>query len=93
MEERNMKQEARAQSLTLAVLSLIVNLYGFTVFIAVPYYNWQYARDHTLRDWLIWGEVIPTAKAFAWPYFVMQNVESHEVERHPGRLHKNKSLM
>jgi hypothetical protein len=50
-----MKLEARAlaRSLVLTVFSVMVNLYVFSVFIAVPYYNWQYAREHTFRDWLI----------------------------------------
>jgi hypothetical protein len=46
------------------------------VFIAVPYYNWKYARQHTFRDWLIWGEIAPTVEGFGWPYFALRGAKS-----------------
>jgi hypothetical protein len=71
-----MKRGAHAASVALTVLSIIVNLYVFSVFIAVPYYNWQYAREHTFRDWLIWGEITPTIEGFGWPYFAIRGPRS-----------------
>lgn len=38
--------------------------------LALPYYNWQYARDHGFVKWLLLGNIVPTAKALAWPYFM-----------------------
>ncbi|OGW60185.1 MAG: hypothetical protein A2Y48_07695 [Nitrospirae bacterium RIFCSPLOW2_12_42_9] len=35
-----------------------------------PYYNWQYAKTHGFIKWFLFGEVVATAKAMAWPYFV-----------------------
>jgi hypothetical protein len=44
--------------------------FGLVGFVFVPYYNWQYAREHGFVDWLFFGEIVPTAKAAVWPYFV-----------------------
>ena len=38
--------------------------------IMVPYYNYQFARDHGFLSWFLLGEIVPTAKALVWPYFV-----------------------
>ncbi len=55
------------QKLIKGVLSLyfIAALLFFT-----PYYNWQYAKTYGFMKWLFFGEVVATAKAVAWPYFV-----------------------
>jgi hypothetical protein len=34
------------------------------------YYNWEYANKHGFMSWLTLGQIVPTAKAFVWPYFV-----------------------
>ena len=36
------------------------------------YFNWRYARDHGFVSWIFSGEVVATAKAFAWPYWTRQ---------------------
>jgi hypothetical protein len=61
-------------------IALILNLYAISLMVSIPYYNWQYAREHSFSDWLIWGEFAPTVKAFAWPYFAMQRAKSREME-------------
>lgn len=38
--------------------------------IFVPFYNWQFAKDNGFVKWLVFGEVVPTAKAIVWPYFI-----------------------
>jgi hypothetical protein len=53
-----------------AVASLVVGLYFVSVFVFVPYYNWQFARDHGFLAWFFFGEIIPTGKALVWPYFM-----------------------
>jgi hypothetical protein len=53
-------------------LSLALSLYMATVGIAVAYYNWQYARENGFARWAIFGEIVPTAKAIAWPYFALR---------------------
>jgi hypothetical protein len=55
------------------VLSVVFGLY-ITV---LPYYNWQYAREHGLAEWLAFGEIIPTYKALAWPYFAFFQSSEH----------------
>ena len=42
----------------------------------VPYYNWQYAQSNGFLSWVFFGELVATAKAFAWPYFVLSGAQS-----------------
>jgi len=57
------------------VRSALVFVFGLYLAIAgiffVPYYNWQYAREHGFMSWLYLGEIIATGKALAWPYFML----------------------
>jgi hypothetical protein len=52
------------------LLSLILSLYLATVGLAATYYNWEYVRAHGFLPWAFFGEIVPTAKALVWPYFV-----------------------
>jgi len=53
------------------IISGIFGLYFIAAFMVfTPYYNWQYAKTHGFMKWLLFGEVVATAKAVAWPYFV-----------------------
>jgi hypothetical protein len=65
--------DATFKSLALGVFNFICSIYVISVMIAAPYYNWQYMREHTFADWLVWGEIAPTAKALVWPYFVLHS--------------------
>lgn len=60
--------------------SFIIVGYSFTIMFFIPYYNWQYAKNNGFAKWLLLGEIVPTAKAFAWPYFVFfksSNLPNH----------------
>jgi hypothetical protein len=37
--------------------------------IAVPYFNWCYARDKGFVSWLFFGEIVATAQAMIWPVY------------------------
>ena len=53
------------------VITGILGLYFIAAFVVfTPYYNWQYAKTHGFIKWLVFGEIVATAKAVAWPYFV-----------------------
>jgi hypothetical protein len=59
-------------------------LYFITAFMFfTPYYNWQYAKTHGFMKWLLFGEVVATAKAVAWPYFMF--VKSGGTVSHVGK--------
>lgn len=49
--------------------SFFLQVWLIGVMLSVPYYNWQYAREHGFMSWLFLGEVVATAKGFVWPYF------------------------
>jgi hypothetical protein len=56
----------------LVVAAIVVLLgYSLVAFLMLPYYNWQYAKEHGFVAWFLFGEVVATGKAIAWPYFVV----------------------
>jgi len=63
---------------------LILYLIGFSF--SAMYFNWQYAKKHGFMRWLILGEVVSTAEAFAWPYFLVaeavkyKNVDGYKID-------------
>lgn len=44
---------------------------GLALLIFAPYYNYAYARDNGFLKWLCFGEIVATAKATVWPYFLL----------------------
>jgi hypothetical protein len=60
-----------------SILIVVVQIYFLTaIFIAVPYFNWQYAREHGFASWVAFGEIIATAKACVWPVYVVAGSRS-----------------
>lgn len=49
---------------------------GLASLIFAPYYNYVYARDNGFMRWLLFGEVVATAKAIVWPYFLLASSSS-----------------
>lgn len=41
--------------------------YVIGIVLAMPYYNWIYARDHGFLKWVFFGEIVATVKAVIWP--------------------------
>jgi hypothetical protein len=74
------------KSVAMGALMLACHLYVFSVFVAASYYNWQYAREHGFADWLVWGELTPTAKGFVWPYFAFQSTKPGTTNASIGAL-------
>ena len=60
------------------ILAVVVGLYMLATMVAVPYFNWQYAKEHGFMRWLFLGEFVATAKGFAWPYFVVTRLSTAE---------------
>lgn len=55
------------------IATLLYSIYIIGFVIMLPYYNWQFARDNGFIAWLLLGEIAPTGKAIAWPYFVAKS--------------------
>jgi hypothetical protein len=67
-------------------LLLLFGLYfAVTGIVFVPYYNWQYAREHGFVAWLFLGEVMATTKALAWPYFMLAGAPARNATAKPFR--------
>lgn len=70
---------------------LLIYFWG-SFLIAAPYYNWQYAKTHGFMDWLLFGEVVSTIKAFGWPYHLYiarQQEEAHFLANTPELTEEN----
>jgi hypothetical protein len=52
------------------ILTAFLGLYLLSLSVFVPYFNWTHDRDHGLLQWVLFGEVVASAKAVLWPYFV-----------------------
>jgi len=46
--------------------------------ISFPYYNYIYAKDHGFLNWILLGEIVPTAKAAVWPFFAYKHFLPNE---------------
>lgn|GEM_PF-2281267 len=55
-----------------SLFSILLSGYLLTVFLAVPYYSWQYAKERGFMRWLILGEIEPIGKALVWPYYAFR---------------------
>jgi hypothetical protein len=40
--------------------------------ISFLYFNWSYAQRNGFTEWLLFGEIVPTAQAAVWPYYVIR---------------------
>ena len=48
----------------------IAVIYGISVGGFGLYFNWLYAVENGFWAWLIFGELIASAKALVWPFFI-----------------------
>jgi len=63
------------------LLSWIFGLYIIGIGLSGIYFNWQYAQDHGFVQWLFLGEIVPTAKAFIWPYYASRAADTAQGNR------------
>ena len=54
--------------------------YFVITMLAIPIFNWRYAREHGFVSWLCLGEVVATFKAVVWPYYAFA-LGGHSEER------------
>ncbi len=71
-----MPHEMRSESRSRSLLNVLLSVYMWSVFVAVPYFSWQYAREHGFLQWLMLGELQPVAKALIWPYYAFAEKKS-----------------
>ena len=62
---QNPKERAKKIAGTIALWLFMIYLAGWML--ATPYYNWKYAQRHGFWKWLVFGELVATAQAMAWP--------------------------
>ena len=63
-------------SLIAMLLGRLLSIYILSQIIMIPYFNWQYAQKNGFMNWLLLGEVVATAKAFVWPWYIFRPSQS-----------------
>lgn len=65
----------------MAVAQILLMIYVLPLIYQVPYQNWRFARENGFLRWVLFGEVVATAKALVWPISLFRAAaESHERE-------------
>ena len=76
------------------LLFIIISYIMLASFIFTPLYNWRYARDNGFWRWLWFGEIVSTAKAMIWPYYIFYGREFNDIqEKDYSRPNLNKEEM
>jgi len=55
---------------------ILAGYLGLALLIFTPFYNYTFARDNGFFRWFMFGEVVATAKAAVWPYFLLTSSSS-----------------
>jgi len=63
------------------VLKYILYIYLFIGSGFAIKYNYDYAKENSFGDWLMFGEIVSTLKGFAWPYYLLDNSEKQEEKK------------
>lgn len=72
--EKEEHKVTKANSPFAGLFSLVIYLYFIiALFFAFPYFNYQYASQNGFMNWLLLGEVVPTAQSFIWPYYLINS--------------------
>src|SRR5690242_2643510 len=77
---------SRVSRAAAVVLQVLVVAYFIGAILSGAYFNWTYARDHGFLKWLLLGQIVPTMKAAAWPYFVLAEHPSRRSSALPRSL-------
>ena len=52
------------------ILKYILYLYLFIASFFAIKFNYDYARENTFIDWILFGEIKPTLQGLVWPYYI-----------------------
>jgi hypothetical protein len=58
------------------VLGAAWAVYLVGALLSMPYFNWRFAQEHGFSEWFFFGELVPSAQAFGWPYYAVQSLHS-----------------
>jgi hypothetical protein len=67
---RNTEMSINSSDLLPGFVSFILYLYGLGIAVFAVWFNYRYAIEAGFVKWVFFGEVIATAKAIIWPYFI-----------------------
>lgn len=54
-------------------LKILIYVYFLIASGFVIKFNYDFAKQNSFTEWLFLGEIVPTLKAFIWPYYVFVN--------------------
>src|SRR6266849_9921658 len=56
-----------------ALFQFVFGVYFIGASLSAVYFNWTYARDNGFLKWMLLGQIVPTAKAVVWPYYLVRS--------------------
>ncbi|KAA0259373.1 hypothetical protein FHQ18_00410 [Deferribacter autotrophicus] len=59
-------------------------LVSFSIF--APFYNYEYAKQNGFIKWLLLGQIVPTIKALAFPYFEYQRYYNKQISKELDKI-------
>ena len=62
------------------ILKYILYLYLLIASLFAIKFNYDYARENTFIDWLLFGEIKPTLQGLVWPHYIL-NEEKNEINK------------
>lgn len=54
-------------------LKILIYFYFLIASGFVIKFNYDFAKQNSFTEWLFFGEIVPTLKAFIWPYYFFSN--------------------
>lgn len=60
------------------IASFLAGIYVFMILGTAVYFNYDFAKNNGFTKWLLFGQIIPTLKSAAWPYFLILNKNKNQ---------------
>ena len=73
MKGKIMKSQGFSKRFLTGVFCLVFYVYLLVAIGSALHFNWQYATEKGFVKWLCFGEIVATAKAVVWPYYVFSS--------------------
>lgn len=77
----DISKESYVDGLNQIISSILIWIFSIYFLVAsvifIPYYNWQFIKQNSFISWILLGGIVPTFKAFTFPYFLIRDLNTH----------------
>jgi hypothetical protein len=71
---------------------LLLAIYFIGFMVSALVFNWQYGKSSGFFEWLLLGEIVPTAKALIWPVYLIRGGDSRSSSGGAYEVHCSQPL-